>query len=49
MQVIENPLMHVFGILIFAVGLTAITYIAIILYLDLEQVHEPVALPPRKK
>jgi hypothetical protein len=44
-EVIENPVVNVFEILIFAIGLTAITFIAIILYLDMQQQKEPVSLP----
>ena len=44
-EVIQNPLVHVFQMLVFAAGLTAITFIAIVLYLDFQHEREPVALP----
>jgi hypothetical protein len=47
-EVIENPVINIFEILIFAIGLTAITFIAIILYLDLQEQKEPVSLPDQE-
>jgi hypothetical protein len=44
-EVVQNPLSHVFAMLLFAVGLTAIMFIALILYLDIRHREEPVALP----
>lgn len=36
-----------FELLVFALGVTAITYIAIIFFLDLRQEKEPVVLPEK--
>jgi hypothetical protein len=47
-EVVHNPLMQVFEVIVFAAGLTAIPFIAIILYLDLQRETEPVALPSKR-
>ena len=48
MEVIHNPGAAIFGLILFGIGLMAITYIAIIMFLDLEPEEEPIALPEKR-
>lgn len=47
MEIIHNPGAAVFALILFGVGLMAITYIAIIMFLDLQPEKEPIALPEK--
>ena len=46
--VLQNGNLPFFELLMFAIGITAITFIAIVLLLDLQPQKEPVSLPDKK-
>ncbi len=46
-EVVINPISIILPYIALAVGLTAITFIALVLFLDLEPDSEPVELPVR--
>lgn len=46
-EVIQNPASQVFSIITFAVGITAISFIALVLFLDLQEQREPLQLPEK--
>jgi hypothetical protein len=46
-EVVQNQSSYVFELLLFAIGITAITFIAIILFLNIQETPEPVQLPRR--
>ena len=48
MQVIINPVVTVYQVLALAIGVTAILFIAMVLWLDSKPKETPVALPSKR-
>lgn len=48
-EVVQNQSSYVFELLLFAIGMTAITFIAIILFLNVQEQREPLQLPDKDR
>lgn len=48
MEIFVNPIVTVYQLLTIAISLTAIAFIALILFLDRQPIPEPVALPTKR-
>jgi hypothetical protein len=47
MEILINPMVHVYPVLTFVIAITAVTFIALILFLNRAPLPEPVALPSK--